>query len=101
MPLLSRILAHATGKRNRLGGLYSLGRYGLAMNVLGLFFLTFFSITFTFPSIKPVDSENMNYTAAAIGVVMSISLVTWLTTGRKRFTGPMDLPAAEPGVAEP
>lgn len=30
----------------------------------------------------------MNYTSAAIGVIGMISLVTWLTTGRKHFTGP-------------
>jgi hypothetical protein len=30
----------------------------------------------------------MNYTSAAVGVVMLISLVTWVTTGRKQFTGP-------------
>ncbi|KAF1957842.1 hypothetical protein CC80DRAFT_534361 [Byssothecium circinans] len=90
MPLLARIVAHFTGKKIHLEGPFSLGRYGVVLNGLGLFFLTFFSITSTFPSVNPVDSENMNYTSAAIGVVMLISLVTWLTTGRKRFTGPDD-----------
>ena len=88
MPLLSRILAHITGRKIRLEGPYSLGRYGLALNVIGFLFLTFCCITFNFPSINPVDSENMNYTSAATGVVMLISIITWITTGRKRFTGP-------------
>ena len=88
MPLLARILAHMSGKKHRLEGPYSLGRFGLPMNILGFLFLTFCSITFNFPSLSPVDSENMNYTSAAIGVVMAISAVTWLTTGRERFTGP-------------
>ena len=30
----------------------------------------------------------MNYTSAAIGVVALISIVTWITTGRKQFSGP-------------
>jgi len=88
MPLLARILAHITGKRHRLEGPYSLGRYGLALNIIGFLFLTFCCITFNFPSLKPVDSQNMNYTSAAIGVIMLISIVTWITTGRKHFTGP-------------
>lgn len=88
MPLLSRILSHITGKKHRLEGPYSLGRYGLALNIIGFLFLLFCCITFNFPSVRPVDSENMNYTSAATGVVMLISLITWLTTGRKRFTGP-------------
>ncbi|KAF2179374.1 GABA permease [Zopfia rhizophila CBS 207.26] len=88
MPLLSRILAHITGKKHRLEGPYSLGRFGLALNIIGFVFLTFCCITFNFPTLSPVDSENMNYTSAAIGVVMLISIATWLSTGRKRFTGP-------------
>lgn len=88
MPLLSRILAHVTGKKHRLEGPYSLGRYGLALNTVGFLFLTFFGIVFNFPTVNPVDSDNMNYTSAATGVIMLIASVTWLTTGRKRFTGP-------------
>lgn len=66
----------------------SIGKYGLPLNVFGFLFLTFCCITFNFPTLNPVTVENMNYTSAAIGIVMLISLVTWLTTGRKRFTGP-------------
>jgi hypothetical protein len=32
----------------------------------------------------------MNYTSAATGVVMLISLIFWIMTGRKKFTGPDD-----------
>lgn len=88
MPLLARILGHVTGRTHQLEGPYSLGKFGLPLNIIGLFFLTFFCITFNFPSVSPVDSENMNYTSAAIGVVMLISLITWIMTGRKQFTGP-------------
>ena len=37
---------------------------------------------------SPVTHENMNYTSAALGVIGVVSLLTWITTGRKRFTGP-------------
>lgn len=30
----------------------------------------------------------MNYTSAAVGVVMVIALITWITTGRKHYSGP-------------
>jgi choline transport protein len=39
--------------------------------------------------VKPVTRDNMNYTSAALGVIGLISLVTWLTTGREKFTGPL------------
>ena len=71
-----------------MDGPYSLGRYGLPLNVIGFFYLAFCCTISNLPSVSPVDSENMNYTSAAIGVVMMISVVTWFTTGKKRFTGP-------------
>ena len=89
MPLLARIISYFTDSaRTSLPGPYNLGRYGIWMNALGLLFLVFTSITFNFPTLSPVDSGDMNYTSAAIGVIGLVSLVTWITTGRKAFTGP-------------
>ena len=88
MPLLVRILARFTGHTKVLSGPYTLGKYGIVLNAVGLIFLLFASITFNFPTVNPVDQNNMNYTSAAIGVIALISAVTWFTTGRKHFTGP-------------
>ncbi|MCJ1476614.1 hypothetical protein MMC13_005281 [Lambiella insularis] len=88
MPLLVRILARLSGHAKVLSGPYTLGRYGIVLNIIGFVFLLFASITFNFPTLNPVDQNNMNYTSAAIGVIGLISAATWITTGRKRFTGP-------------
>lgn len=88
MPLLVRVLARATGKKTDLDGPWSLGRWGVLVNIIGLVYLLFTSITFNLPTVSPVTSENMNYTSAAIGVIMLIATVTWFTTGRRQFTGP-------------
>jgi choline transport protein len=90
MPLLSRILAHVTGKKTRLEGPYSLGRWGIVLNVIGFIYLAFVCIVSNLPTASPVTSENMNYTSAATGLVMLVSLIFWVTTGRKKFTGPED-----------
>ena len=55
---------------------------------MALVYLLFTSITFNFPTLKPVDSENMNYTSAAVGVVMFVALVTWFTSARGSFRCP-------------
>lgn len=89
MPLLVRIIAHFTGHAKTLPGPYTLGKYSLPLNFIGLTFLIFTSITFNFPTLNPVTKDNMNYTSAAIGVVGLVSVVTWVTTGRKNFTGPL------------
>lgn len=88
MPLIARILSRLVGQHTRLEGPYSLGRYSLPLNIVGFLFLAFACISFNFPALKPVNRETMNYTCAAISVVMFISLVTWLTTGRAQFAGP-------------
>lgn len=88
MPLLSRLLDHFSSTPRMIPGPYSLGTWSIPLNIIGLIFLLFASITFNFPIFSPVNKDNMNYTSAAIGVIALISIVTWLTTGRKHFTGP-------------
>ncbi|KAH8120080.1 amino acid transporter [Phellopilus nigrolimitatus] len=88
MPLGVRILSRFTGDYRELDGPYKLGSWGTMLNVIGFIFLLFASITFNFPQVSPVDKDNMNYTSAALGVIGFVSLLTWLTTGRKAFGGP-------------
>lgn len=71
-----------------IGVAYSLGRLSVPLNVLGLVYLVFIAITCNFPTKSPVTPENMNYTSAAVGIIMAIAALTWMTTGRKQFRGP-------------
>ncbi len=87
MPLFVRIWGRLRG-RQEIDSAYSLGRFGMLFNVVGILYLAFACITFNFPSVYPVNSSNMNYTCAAVAVSVLIALVTWFTTGRKQFTGP-------------
>ncbi|KAL9111241.1 MAG: hypothetical protein Q9227_004319 [Pyrenula ochraceoflavens] len=105
MPLFVRILARFTGHTKVLPGPYTLGRWGIWLNLVGFLFLLFAAITFNFPSVAPVDSENMNYCSAAIGVIGLVSAVTWVVDGRKNFTGPQTevlnaTVAEEKGIAQ-
>jgi choline transport protein len=88
LPLFARLLARYTGHAKVLSGPYSMGKYGIWVNLIGFLFLIFAAITFNFPSISPVETGNMNYTSAAIGAIGLISLLTWIFDGRKNFTGP-------------
>jgi hypothetical protein len=89
MALFSRLVGYFTGHVTKMEGPYAFSTpVSIGLNIFGLIFLLFASITFNFPSTAPVDHQSMNYTSAAIGVIGLISLVTWITTGRKNFTGP-------------
>lgn len=87
MPLIVRVIGRLTG-RGEIDSAYSLGRWGMLFNVVGILYLAFACITFNFPSAYPVTSSNMNYTCAAIAVSVLIAVVTWFTTGQKHYTGP-------------
>ncbi|KAJ9484932.1 hypothetical protein VN97_g8432 [Penicillium thymicola] len=87
--LFSRLAGYCTGHVTKLDGPYSFSvPVSVALNIIGLLFLLFAAITFNFPSENPVTHQSMNYTSAAIGVVALISGITWITTGRKHFSGP-------------
>lgn len=89
MALTSRLLGYVTGHNPVMKGPFALPQsISVTLNLLGLFFLLFAAITFNFPTTYPVTKDSMNYTSAAIGVIGLISVVTWITTGRKHFTGP-------------
>lgn len=89
MALFSRLAGYYTGHVTKLDGPYSFSvPVSIALNIIGLLFLLFAAITFNFPSENPVSHQSMNYTSAAIGVVALISGITWITTGRKQFSGP-------------
>lgn len=89
IPLLARLLSLFTATpHTKIGGIYSLGKFSIPLNIIGLVYLLFTTITFNFPGFAPVTSEDMNYTSAAVGLIMLIALITWFTTGRKQFRGP-------------
>ncbi|CAI7600804.1 unnamed protein product [Penicillium crustosum] len=90
--LLARLLGYFFRHQCSFDGPHSLPLpLSLGFSSIGLLFLLFASITFNFPSDAPVTSGSMNYTSAAIGLVILLSLVTWFTTATNRFVGPSDV----------
>ncbi|KAJ5731918.1 hypothetical protein N7493_003399 [Penicillium malachiteum] len=91
--LLSRLLGYLFSHHtSTFTGPYALPvSVSIVFNTIGLVFLSFASITFNFPSEAPITSSSMNYTCAAIGLVILLSFVTWFTSARHHFTGPSDV----------
>ncbi|TVY30109.1 Choline transport protein [Lachnellula hyalina] len=103
MPLLVRLISYFSGTHRQLTGPWAMKPLvSVAVNFVGLTYLLFACITFNFPSVYPVTSENMNYTSAAVGVIMLVAAITWFATAKKRFSGPeiegvMDIVAGHHG----
>jgi hypothetical protein len=86
MPLLIRLISCFSGTHRQLTGPWAMKTLvSVAVNFVGLTYLLFACITFNFPSVYPVTSENMNYISATVGVIMLIAAITWFTTVKKRF----------------
>ncbi|KAL8803004.1 MAG: hypothetical protein Q9182_003430 [Xanthomendoza sp. 2 TL-2023] len=51
--------------------------------------ICFITIIFCLPTANPVDSQTLNYTPVAVGIVALWALGSWLLWARKWFTGPV------------
>ena len=68
---------------------WSLGRWGLPINLFA-FVYSAFAIVFTcFPTTLPVDTSSANWAPAVWGGVIVLSAFTYLIHGRKHFTAPV------------
>ena len=71
-------------------GPYTLGRYGLLINVIAILWGTFAVIFEFFPTEVPVTAANMNYASVMFGSAILFSLATWFLYGGKTFKGPVN-----------
>lgn len=76
-------------------GPWTMGRFGLAINIVSLVFCVFLIIFLPFPPMLPVISQNMNYASPVFVGVMIIAVVNYFLRTRKRFHGPVKEVASE------
>lgn len=68
----------------------------------------FLIVVFCLPELNPVNSQTLNYTPVAVGIVALWAFGSWFLWARRWFTGPirqieaerMGIPVAEPGALE-
>ncbi|KAJ4387736.1 hypothetical protein N0V93_008336 [Gnomoniopsis smithogilvyi] len=69
---------------------FSLGRYGLAINIIAEIVLVIFLVLSFFPETKSPDAVGMNWSILIYGAVAVFSLVYYLVNGRHRYAGPVE-----------
>lgn len=70
-------------------GPWTLGRYGLAINLFSLSYCGLLMIFVVFPPYQPVTYENMNYGGVIFGGVLILNVAMWLAYGRNTYRGPV------------
>lgn len=69
---------------------FSLGKWGLPINLVSLFFLAIFFILAFFPSYKSPDAASMNWNILIYGAVVLLSTLYYFVKGRHVYDGPVE-----------
>ena len=86
---ISLVAIRRVGKKHVPYGPFKLGRWGLLINLISIFYSLLLLIFMVLPPYKPVTATNMNYAGVVFGVALLISLVLWLFYGRRIYKGPV------------
>lgn len=70
-------------------GPWTLGKWGLFINLISAIFSLVLIVFMLFPPYQPVNVENMNYAGLIFGAVLIMSTVLWFAYGRKIYRGPV------------
>lgn len=68
---------------------WSLGRFGLAINIVALIFLTPVIFFLTWPLATPVTAAGMNWSSVMLVGVLTIAMIYYVVKGRKEYVGPV------------
>ncbi|KAK5064929.1 hypothetical protein LTR84_000763 [Exophiala bonariae] len=68
---------------------WSLGKFGLAINIAALLFLTPLIFFLTWPLYKDVTPETMNWSSVMLAGTLIIALIYYIVKGRKEYVGPV------------
>jgi len=67
---------------------FSLGKFGVVVNVISVAWVVFLDVLYCFPVFRPVTPENMSYVSVVLVGLLSIVVIIWFTTKKGKFTGP-------------
>lgn len=99
VPILISVLR---GRKAVKHSSFSLGKFGFAINVATIIWISFAIILFCMPVSLPVTPSTMNYASVVFAGFATMAVSYYLLRARKTFTGPpvpVDVDAEDVGVA--
>ncbi|KAJ5281291.1 hypothetical protein N7478_006663 [Penicillium angulare] len=90
IPVVLMIIRRLDTKRGPIEfGPWTLGRYGMAINVFALSFGVFVCIFVPFPTQIPVTAANMNWSGPVFIGVCILLVMDWVFRARRKYIGPL------------
>ena len=68
---------------------WSLGRYGIIINIIGFSYEVYTTTISFFPLFAKVDAKSMNWGIAMFGGIAIICIINYFTFGKKTYKGPV------------
>jgi hypothetical protein len=89
-------------------GPFNLGVFSRPIAFVGCCWIGFITVIFCLPTTNPVNSQTLNYTVVAVGIIGIGALGSWVVWAHRWFVGPareivaegMGIDISEPGALE-
>ena len=85
LPILVGLIYHDNFKK----GPFNLGLASRPVALVAVLYVVFLTIVFCLPGQNPVNSQTLNYTPVAVGIVALWAFGSWFLWARRWFTGPI------------
>nr|POE84621.1 amino-acid permease bat1 [Quercus suber] len=95
LPILVSVLR---GRKMVQQSSFSLGRFGFAINIICLLWISLAIVLFCMPVSIPVTPSTMNYASVVFAGFAAISMLWYFVRGRKDFSGPPVLQDTNPAI---
>ncbi|KAK5051982.1 hypothetical protein LTR84_002786 [Exophiala bonariae] len=89
------ILIGMVNPQGFIHGPFNLKKFSRPVALIACMWIAFITIIFCLPSVNPVDSQTLNYTPVAVGIIGFWCLASWGLWARKWFKGPIRQVEAE------
>lgn len=89
------ILIGMVNPQGFIHGPFNLRRFSRPVALIACLWICFITIIFCLPAVNPVDSQTLNYTPVAVGIIAVWCLGSWALWARKWFKGPIRQVEAE------
>ncbi|MQL70833.1 hypothetical protein Taro_003118 [Colocasia esculenta] len=86
LPIFFRV---TLARKSFIPGPFNLGRYGVLVGWIAVFWVATITVLFSLPVAYPVTKDTLNYTPVAVGGLLIITVSWWLLSARHWFRGPI------------